>query len=132
MRTSLKTALVAALPFAALLWMTPPASAHDGYRYHHHRPTWSGAPSYRRPYYGRSNVWEQRRAYGPPQAYGENSWKYNKAMNRLARQEREAQEKAYRNYDGNRGNPRYQQRLAEIDRKYDQKRYQVERNLRRD
>jgi hypothetical protein len=53
-------------------------------------------------------------------------------MNRLARQEREAQAKAYRRYEGNRHDPRFRDRLAEIDRKYDQKCYQVERNLRND
>jgi len=53
-------------------------------------------------------------------------------MTRLSRQEREAQAKAYRRYEGNRSDPRYRERLAEIDRKYDQKRYQVERNLRND
>jgi len=127
MRTSLKTALVAALPFAALLWMTPPAAAHDSYCAYKRRPAWSNSTSY----HPRYNDWEQRRVYGPPQAYRENHWKYNKAMDRLARQEREAQERAYRNYDGNRGDPRYQRRLAEIDRRYDHKRDKVERNLRK-
>ena len=131
MKTSIKTALVAALPFAALLWMTPPAAAHDGYRSYERRPTWSYAPSSRPWYSNRSHDWEQRRLYGPPQAYRENRWKYNKAMDRLARQEREAREKAYRNYDGNISDPRYQRRLAEIDRRYDHKRDKVERNLRK-
>ena len=131
MRIQLKTALVAALPFAALLWMTPPTAAHDSYRPYEHRPTWSNSIAYRPWYSSRYNNWERRGIYGPPQAYRENSWKYNKAMNRLARQEREAQEKAYRNYDGNLGNPRYQQRLAEIDRRYDHKRDKVEGNLRK-
>lgn len=130
MRTQLKTALIAALPFASLLWMAPLAAAHDSYRSYERRPAWSDSVPYRPWYSSRYNDWERRRAYGPPQAYGENSWKYNKAMNRLARQEREAQEKAYRNYDGNQGNPRYQQRLAEIDRRYAHKRYKVERNMR--
>jgi hypothetical protein len=151
MRTQLKT-IVAALPLASLLWMTPPASAHDGYRSYDRRPTWSDSTSSRHPYYGRSNewerrrwsesyrrpysgrynAWEQRRSYNPSWEYGKNARKYNKAMNRLARQEREAQEKAYRRYEGNRNDPRFRERLAEIDRKYDQKRYQVERNLRND
>jgi hypothetical protein len=53
-------------------------------------------------------------------------------MHRLSRQEREAREKAARRYEGDRRDPRYRERLAEIDRKYDQKRYQVRRNLRND
>ena len=51
-------------------------------------------------------------------------------MNRLARQEREAHMKTYRRYEGDRRDPRYRERLAEIDRRYDYKRYKVERNLR--
>jgi len=52
-----------------------------------------------------------------------------KAMNRRARQEREAQEKAYFRYEGGRRDPRYRERLAEIDRRYDHKRNKVERHL---
>lgn len=139
MRTPLKTTLAAALPLASLLWVTPPASAHDGYRSHEHRRSWSDSTSDRRPYYGRYsdnygryNDWERRRGYDSSWHHGKNARKYNKAMNRLARQEREAQEKAYRRYEGNRSDPRFRERLAEIDRRYDQKRYQVERNLRND
>jgi hypothetical protein len=43
--------LAAALPLTSLLWMTPPAVAHDGYQHYRHRPAWS--ESYRRPPYGR-------------------------------------------------------------------------------
>jgi hypothetical protein len=172
MRTPLKMTLAAALPLASLLWMTPPAVAHDGYRHHRHRPAWSESyrrpadsryynnwdrrrwsESYRRPSYGRNsdwqrrrwsesyrrpsygryyNDWDRRRSYGSSWQYGGNSQKYNKAMNRLARQEREAQGKAYRRYEGNRSDPRFRERLSEIDRRYDRKRYQVERNLRND
>jgi len=130
MRIPLKITLAAALPLASLLWMTPPADAHDGYGYHRQRPT--GAESYRHPYSGRDNAGEQRRGYTSAWPYGTNTQKYNKAMTRLSRQEREAQAKADRRYEGNRSDPRYRGRLAEIDRKYDQKRYQVERNLRND
>jgi hypothetical protein len=132
MKAPLKMTLMAALPLAALLWMTPPAVAHDGYRSHEPHRSWSASPAYRHPSYGRSHEWEQRRSYNSSWQYGKNSQQYNKAMNRLARQEREAQEKAYHRYEGNRNNPRFRERLAEIDRKYDQKRYQVERNLRND
>ena len=124
MRTPLKTTLALAIPFASLLWMTPPAVAHDyNYRqpygqrhswYDSHRPAYSGR-------YGDS----YRSRYS-----GENRWKYNKAMSRLARQEREARAKAYRRYEGNYNNQRYRERLAEIDRRYDHKRDKVDRNLR--
>jgi len=131
MRIPLKMTLTAALPLASLLWMTPLADAYDGYRHHEHRSAWS--ESYRRPFYGRySNDWERHRGYGSSRQYGENSRKYNKAMNRLARQEREAREKAARHYEGDRRDPRFRERLTEIDRRYDRKRYQVERNLRND
>jgi hypothetical protein len=50
-------------------------------------------------------------------------------MNRLEWQERKAQAKAYRKYDGNIQDPRYRQRLSQIDRRYDYKRDKVERNL---
>ena len=88
------------------------------------RRRWS--ESYRRPYSDRYTTWEQRRSYGPSWQYGRNARKYNKAMNRLARQEREAQAKAYRHYEGNRNDPRYRERLAEIDRKYNHKRNKVD------
>jgi len=60
--------------------------------------------------------------------YMKNPQKYNKAMTRLERQEREARTKAYRRYEGNRRGSHYQQRLAEIDRRYDHKRNKVEQN----
>ena len=132
MRTSLQTALAAALPLASLLWITPPAAAHDGYRSHEPRHWESDSTFYRQPDYGHSNGWEQRRSYNPSWRDGKNARKYHKAMKRLARQEREARERAYRRYDGDRRDPRFRDRLAEIDRKYDQKRYQVERNRRND
>ena len=128
MRTPLKTSIAAALPLASLLWMTPPAIAHDSYRSHEHRRSWS--EPYRHPYAGRYTGWERYRGYNSSRRYGENQWKYNKAMNRLARQEREARTKAYRRYEGDRRDPRYRERLAQIDRRYDHKRYKVERNLR--
>jgi hypothetical protein len=50
-------------------------------------------------------------------------------MRRLDRQEREAEEKAYRKYDGKVQDPRYQETQRKIDQKYDHKRGKVERNL---
>ncbi len=128
MRTSLKTTIVAALPLASLLWVTPPAVAYDGYRSHEHRRSWSQSyRPYRHPYTGRYG-WEQRYGSSSPSMYMKNPQKYNKAMTRLERQEREARAKAYRRYEGNRGDSHYQQRLAEIDRQYDNKRNKVEQN----
>jgi hypothetical protein len=55
--------------------------------------------------------------------------KYDKGMQRLDRQEAEARAKAARRFGGNTADPRYQDRLQDIDRKYDHKRDKVE-NLR--
>jgi hypothetical protein len=75
-KTPLKMTLVAVLPLVSLLWMTPPADAHDGYRHHRHQPAWS--ESYRRPSYDRHSDWERRRwreSYRRP-SYGRdyNDW----------------------------------------------------------
>ena len=132
MKTPLKMTLAAALPLVSVLWLTPPADAHDTYRSHEHRRSWSDAPSYRNPSTGRYTNWERRHRDSSSWEYGKKGRKYHKAMNRLSRQEREAQAKAYRRYEGDRRDPRFRERLGKIDRKYDQKRYQVERNLRND
>ena len=52
--------------------------------------------------------------------------KYDKGMQRLDRQEQEAREKAARRYGGNPSDPRYQNELNKIDRKYDHKREKVD------
>jgi hypothetical protein len=126
MRTPLQMSLVAALPLASLLWMTPPAVAHDSYRSHEHRRSWS--ESYRNPRAGRYTGSQRYRGYNSSREYGKNQRKYDKAMNRLARQESEARAKAYRRYEGERRAPGYRERLGKIDRKYDHKRDKVERN----
>jgi hypothetical protein len=54
------------------------------------------------------------------------NYDYAKAMSRLDRQEAEARAKAYRNSYGNPA--RYSEQMAKIARKYDYKRYKVERN----
>jgi hypothetical protein len=122
----MKTTLGVALSLASLLWLVPPANAHDRHRSHEHRRSWS--ESYRQPHANRYQDWGQRQRYNSPRQYGENHRKYNKAMDRLARQEQEARAKAYHRYDGNRNDPRYRERLSEIDRKFDHKRGKVERN----
>ncbi|MGE0823239.1 MAG: hypothetical protein AB7G75_29450 [Candidatus Binatia bacterium] len=126
MRTHVKTALVAALPLASLLWITSPAVAHDSHRHDGQRRSWS--ESYRHPHASHYRGWERHQGYNSSWGHGKNQQKYNKAMRRLDRQEREARAKAYRRYDGDRRDPHYRERLAEIDRKYDHKRHKVERN----
>ena len=126
MRTPLKMSIAAALPLASLLWMTPPAVAHDSYRSHEHRRSWF--ESYRNPRAGRYTEAERYRGYNSSREYGKNQRKYDKAMNRLERQEREARAQAYRRYEGERRDPGYRERLGKIDRKYDHKRDKVERN----
>ena len=58
--------------------------------------------------------------------------KYNKAMRRLAREEQRALERAYNKYNGNTSHPGYRERLADIDRKFEHKRFKVERNIGKD
>ena len=127
MRTPLQTTLGIALSLASLLWIAPPANAHDdGYRSHEHQRSWS--ESYRFPRSGYSADWGRHSEYSPSWRYGDNHRKYRKAMERLARQEREAQAKAYRRYGDDRRDPRYWDRLDDIERKYEHKRDKVERN----
>ncbi len=126
MRTPLKTTLAAAFSLVSLLWMTPLANAHDSYRHHEHRRSWS--QPYHYPQAGRYSGWGRYQGGNSSWRHGENQRKYSKAMNRLARQEREARAKAYRRYEGDRRDPRFNERLADIDRKYEHKRGKVERN----
>ena len=58
--------------------------------------------------------------------------KYNKAMRRLDRQERNALDHAYRKYHGDTSHTGYRERVAKIDRKFDHKRFKVERNIGKD
>ncbi len=137
MKTPLKMTLAAALPLVSLLWITPPAVAYDTHRSQEHRRLWSDSSSYRDPATGRYGDSYRDPATGSHRdgsswEYGKKRQKYNKAMHRLSRQEREARAKAARRYEGDRRDPRYQERLAEIDRRYDHKRDKVERNLRHD
>ena len=143
MKTPLKLTIAAALPLVSVLWMTP-AGAYDTHRSHEHRRSWSDSSSYRDPATGRygdsyrdpatgrHTNWERRHRDGSSWEYGNKHRKYNKAMTRLERQEREARAKAARRYEGDRRDPRYRERLAEINRRYDHKRDKVERNLRND
>ncbi len=126
MKTPLKTTLGVTLLLTSLLWLAPPVSAYDGYRSHEHRR--SGSESYRYPQANRYSDWGRRQGYDSSREYGKNHRKYNKAMDRLARQEQEARAKAYRRSEGDRRDPRYRERLGEIDRRYDHKRDKVERN----
>ncbi|HEV8714590.1 MAG TPA: hypothetical protein VGX03_17395 [Candidatus Binatia bacterium] len=98
---------------------------------------YGGDPSYYggyTPYYGDSYYYNpfysapsRSRSHGEEHAHLEH--KYDKAMNRLARQEREAEAKLYRKYDGDTADRRFQEQASRIDRKYDYKRGKVERNV---
>ncbi len=91
------------------------------------------------PYYGSSDPYG-RGGYGDPYS-GRDTYrsheeqhenlehKQDKAMRRLDRQEREAEEKAYRKHGGDINDPRYQEAQRKIDEKYDHKREKVERNV---
>lgn len=97
--------------------------------------SYSRSSGYYDPYYGGGyyDPRSRREIYRDPQERHERKHdklehKYDKAMRRLDRQEREAEEKAYRKYGGNTADPRYQERQRKIDEKYDHKRQKVERN----
>jgi len=86
------------------------------------------------PYYGDSyyygphySVPSRSHSHAEEHAYLEH--KYDKAMNRLNRQEQEAEAKLARRYGGNAADPRFQEQAGRIDRKYDYKRGKDERNL---
>ena len=68
--------------------------------------------------------WDSR--YQSQEHLGRLSEKYNKAMQRLDRQEYEARAKAYRKSQGDPS--RYSEQMAKIEQKYEHKRYKVERN----
>jgi hypothetical protein len=102
---------------------------------------YGGAPSYDPYGFGRSGYYEPPGgSYSPyPDYYrgrdsryqsqehlGRLNEKYDKAMRRLERQEYEAKAKAYRKSQGDPS--RYREQMAKIERKYEQKRYKVERN----
>lgn len=71
-------------------------------------------------YYDRGRGYDER--------LGRLEAKYEKAMHRLDRQEREALDKAYQKYRGDRSHPGFRERVAKIQRKYAHKRDKVERN----
>ncbi len=94
-----------------------------GYGARTYDPYYGSSPYYGGGYYsGRSHEEEHEHL----------EHKYDKAMNRLDRQEREAEEKALRKSGGNPNDPRYREADRKIDQKYDYKRGKVERNLNRE
>ena len=96
-----------------------PSSYYGGY------PTYYGNPYYSEPYY--YSVPSRSHSHAEEHAYLEH--KYDKAMNRLNRQEQQADARLYRRYGGNTADPRFQEQAGRIDRRYDYKRGKVERNL---
>ena len=109
-----------------------------GSPYSSYDPFYSGGRGYYDPYYGgrQSSYYGgyDNRSHGQVHRDIERDsnrveHKYEKGMRRLDRQEQEAREKAARRFGGNTSDPRYRERLDDIDRKYDHKRDKVE-NLR--
>lgn len=103
-----------------------PSSYYGGYpsSYGSSFPYFGGLyEPYSEPYY----TPYRSRSHGEEHAHLD--YKYDKAMNRLDRQEREAEAKLYRKYGGNTADPRFQEQANKIDRKYDYKRGQVDRNI---
>ena len=108
-----------------------PYGASDPYYGGGYDPYYGSRGLYRYGYYDNRSPEEIQRDLARKHAKEHNKLerKYDKAMNRLDRQEREAAEKASRKYGGDTSNPGYQDRMQDIDRKYDHKRDKVERNL---
>jgi hypothetical protein len=112
MQTRLKKTTLAVLPVVGLLLTAPVTSAHD---------TW-------RDYTEHSAVHRDlNRAHA--RQHQQLNAQYDRAMRRLARQEREAKDRAYWHYDGNIYDPGYRAQIARIERQYAYKRAQVARNL---
>ena len=108
MKTPLKMTLAAALPLVSLLWMTPPALAHDTYRSQEHQRSWSDTSSYRDPSTGRYRDsyrdpstgrytnWVGRNRDGSLWEDGRKHRRYHKARPWLSYPEWEARRKAPR------------------------------------
>lgn len=113
--------------------------------YYYRSPAYHGGSTpYYSGFYGSGTVYEpyyepyyvpygSRSYYGPYRSHEREheilEHKYDKAMNRLDRQEREAEAKLARRYGGNPVAPRFQEQQQRIDQRYAYKRGKVERNL---
>ena len=94
-------------------------------------PAYPAYPPYNDPpRYDEGRYYDQGRRYNDRLSGLE--YKYDKAMRRLDRQEREALDKAHRRYRGDQSHPGFQERVAKIQRRYDHKRQKVERNTSRE
>jgi hypothetical protein len=116
MRTQLKIGIAALLSSVTGLWLAPMGHAYEPY----------DSPS--RVHREEHQLLHEEHRLQHAQLQKE----YDRAMDRLARQERAAQKRAYRRYGGDTADPRYRRLMAAIDRKYDRKRAQVERQLARE
>lgn len=96
MKTPLQMTLAAALPLVSVLWMTPPAFAHDTHRAPEHQRSWSDSSSYRDPSTGRYTNWVGRNRDGSWRESGRKHRRYHKAMPWLSYPEWEARRKAPR------------------------------------
>jgi hypothetical protein len=124
---------------AALSGMLFIASCAPVDRYYYDSPSsYGGYPAYyggSAPYYG--GLYEPYyepyaapyRSHSHAEEHVALEHKYDKAMNRLDRQEREAEQKLSSKYRGNTADPHFQEQTRKIDRKYDYKRGKVERNV---
>jgi hypothetical protein len=109
-KTPLKMTLAAALPLVSVMWLTPPALAHDMPRSQEPRRSWSDASSYRDPSTGRYidsyrdpstgfyTEWERRHRDNSSWDYGRKHRRYRKAMPWLSYPEWEARRRAPRHY----------------------------------
>lgn len=140
MRTSI---VFSALAVSTTLFLAgcDPSGGRGGYYGRRYDPYYGGyyggGGGYSDPYYGSAppyfgGYYGGRDSYDHEREHEKLEHKYDKAMRRLDRQEREAEAKAYRQYGGNTADPRFQERQREIDRKYDHKRDKVERNTRKE
>lgn len=115
MQTRLKKTTLAAFPVAGLLLTAPVTFAHD---------TWQG--------YTEHNAVHRDLNRAHTRQHQRLNAQYDRAMRRLAQQEREAKDRVYWHYDGNISDPDYQARIARVERRYAHKRAQVARNLGRE
>ena len=115
-----------------------PSRAYDSYYGDAYGGSYDPYDTTRQPYaygtYDNRSPWEARRDFerAHENEHENLEHKYDKAMRRLDRQEREAEENLRRKYGANTNNPEYLEKQQKIDQKYDYKRGKVERNTRKE
>jgi len=115
-----------------------PSRAYDSYSRGYYGGSYDPYYTTRQPYaygtYDNRSPWEARRDFERTHENEHENleYKYDKAMRRLDRQEREAEEKLQRKYGADTNNPEYLEKQRKIDQKYDHKQEKVERNTRKE